>query len=70
MSTGNPTVDAVLTIVGALTIILSAVASLPGVAGTKAGNVLTKFVAIDVAGLLRLVLSIVLKAPPQLPPKE
>lgn len=67
MSTGNPTLDSVLAILGAVSVILTVVANMPAVAPTKAGQVLLKLSAVDFAGLVRAVMAFMPKAAPKPP---
>lgn len=70
MSTGNPTLDSVLTILGALSVILTVVANMPAVAHTKAGQVMLKLSAIDLVGLVRAVVAFMPKKAPEAPKDE
>lgn len=67
MSTGNPTLDSVLTILGALSVILTVVANMPAVSATRAGQVMLKLTAIDFVGLVRAALAFLPKKPPTPP---
>lgn len=70
MSTGNPTLDSVLTILGALSVILTVVANMPAVAPTKVGQVLLKLSAVDIVGLVRAVVAFMPKKTPEAPKNE
>lgn len=64
-------VDAVVNVVGAIVVLLTLVAHLPYVRGTKASEFLVKAGAVDVVGVLRVVLSLLAsKSPPPKPPEE
>lgn len=70
MSTGNPTLDSVLAILGAVSVILTVVANMPAVAPTKAGRVMMKLSAVDFVGLVRAVMAFMPKAAPKPPADE
>lgn len=67
MSTGNPTLDSVLTILGALSVILTVVANMPAVSATRAGKVMLKLSAVDIVGVVRAVAAFLPKKPPTSP---
>lgn len=70
MSTGNPTLDSVLTILGALSVILTVVANMPAVSATRAGQVMLKLSAVDIVGVVRAVAAFLPKAAPKAPPSD
>lgn len=61
MSTGNPDIDTVLSVIGALTVILSVIANVPAVRASRAGEVLVRLTAVDLGGLLRVLLPLFTK---------
>ena len=69
-STGNPTLDSVLAILGALSVILTVVANMPAVAPTKVGRVLLKLTAVDFVGLVRAAAAFMPKSAPKDPPAD
>ncbi len=56
-------VESVLAIVGALSVILSVLSSVPAVRDSKAGKHLQKLNGFDVLGILRLVLPLLARKP-------
>lgn len=69
MNTGNADLDAVLAVIGAVTVLLSVLANVPAVRATKTGEVLVRLTAIDLMGIVRLVAPLFAskKAPPTAP---
>ena len=70
MSTGNLTLDSVLAILGAVSVILTVVANMPAVAPTKTGQVLLKLSAVDFVGLGKAVAALMPKPTPKDPPAD
>jgi hypothetical protein len=64
------TVESVLAIVGALSVILSVLASVPAIRDSKTGSHLRKLNGFDVVGILRLVLPLLSKKAPPTPPSD
>lgn len=68
-STGNPTLDSVLAILGAVSVILTVVANMPSVSETRAGKIMLKLTAVDFVGLVRAAAAFLPAKAPQ-PPSD
>ena len=60
-------IESILSVIGALVVLLTVIAHLPYVRGSKAGNFLLKLTAVDIVGVLRVIALVLTKKPE--PPK-